>query len=333
MVPRAPKGDNVPEVVSGIADRLRKTFESGHTRPLDWRRSQLRAMGEMLKHRGDDIVAALRADLSKPEVESRLEVAVPKSEVSLALRKLKSWTRPERVGVLPLPGRQRIIREPRGVVLIIGPWNVPVEILVMPLVGAVAAGNCVVLKPSEVSAHSSALMARIVPEYLDPEGIAVVEGGVDETTALLEQKWDYIFYTGGGAVGRVVAEAAAKQLTPVTLELGGKSPCIVDDDVDLDAAARRIAWGKWLNAGQICIAPDYVLVKREREEELVTALARIAKEFFGEDPQASPDFARIINSRHHERVARLLENGKTALLDLTVKHLRSEPSHSARRPK
>ena len=172
----------------------------------------------------------------------------------------------------------------------------------MPLVGAVAAGNCAVLKPSELSAQCSALVAEMVPEYLDPDAVAVVEGRADETTELLEQEWNHIFYTGGGAVGRIIAEAAAKQLTPVTLELGGKSPCIVDDDVDLDTAARRIAWGKYFNAGQICIAPDYVLVKREREEELVAALARVTEELFGTNPRSSADLGRIVNERHHARI-------------------------------
>ena len=297
---------------SATVERLRHTFDSGRTRPLEWRRGQLQAIGEMLERRGDDMVEAMKADITRPALECRMELGVCTNETSYALDNLESWMKPEPVGLQPVPGRQRIVREPRGVVLIIGPWNCPVELLVVPLVGALAAGNCAVLKPSELSARCSALVAETVPQYLDPDAVAVVEGGAEETTALLEQPWDHIFYTGGGAVGRVVAEAAARQLTPVTLELGGKSPCIVDDDVDLDKAARRIAWGKYFNAGQICISPDYVLVKREREEELVAALARVTEEFFGTDPRSSADFGRIVNERHHARIARLMKDGRPA---------------------
>ena len=160
------------------------------------------------------------------------------------------------------PGKAQIVQEPLGVVLIIGPWNYPVQLTLAPLIGAIAAGNSAVVKPSELAPHTSAALARIVPEFLDPECIAIVEGAVPETTALLAERFDHILYTGNGRVGRVVMEAAAKHLTPVTLELGGKSPVIVDADVDLDVAAHRIAWGKFLNAGQTCIAPDYVLVDR-----------------------------------------------------------------------
>ena len=297
---------------SGTVEHLRRNFDSGRTRTLDWRRRQLQAIGEMLKRCGDEFVEAMRADITRPELECRMELGVCTNETSYALDNLESWMQPEPVGLRPVPGRQRIVRDPRGVVLIIGPWNCPVELLIVPLVGAVAAGNCAVLKPSELSACCSALVAETIPEYLDPDAVAVVEGGAGETTALLAQRWDYIFYTGGGAVGRIVAEAAAKQLTPVTLELGGKSPCIVDDDVDLDTAARRIAWGKYFNAGQICISPDYVLVKREREQELVAALARVTEEFFGTDPRSSADYGRIVNERHHARIARLMKDGRPA---------------------
>jgi aldehyde dehydrogenase (NAD+) len=205
-----------------------------------------------------------------------------------------------------------VIRDPLGVVLIIAPWNYPVGLLLAPLVGAIAAGNCVVLKPSEVTAHTSAVLARWVPEYLDPRAIALVEGGVEETTELLSQRFDHVFYTGNGQVGRIVMEAAAKNLTPVTLELGGKSPCIVHEDANLETAARRIAWGKFVNAGQTCIAPDYVLVHESQEEALVEALERSVRDFYGDDPKATPDYARIVNHRHHERLSTLMKDGKPA---------------------
>jgi aldehyde dehydrogenase (NAD+) len=202
-----------------------------------------------------------------------------------------------------------VVREPLGLVLIISPWNYPVQLLLSPLVGALAAGNAALLKPSEVTPHVSAALARRVPEYLDSEAVAVVEGGVQEVTALLGERFDHVFYTGNGTVARVVMAAAAKHLTPVTLELGGKSPCIVDDDVDVEIAARRIAWGKFMNAGQTCIAPDYVLVSERREQALVEALAKAIREFYGDDPRATPDYARIVNGRHYQRVARLLKDG------------------------
>jgi aldehyde dehydrogenase (NAD+) len=287
---------------------------SGRTRPLAWRREQLEALRAMCSERGEELVEAMHADLGKPTLEAwSADVGATRMEASLALRKLKKWTRPERVGLLPIPGRMRVIREPLGVVLIISPWNYPVQLLLSPLVGAIAAGNCAMLKPSEVTAHTSAALAEIVPRYLDPDAIALVEGGVEETTALLAERWDHIFYTGNGSVGRVVMQAAAKHLTPVTLELGGKSPCIVDRDVDVKVAARRIGWGKFLNAGQTCVAPDYILVHEDREEELVEELGATVAQFYGDDPKATPDFARIVNERHHGRVSKLIADGEPAV--------------------
>jgi aldehyde dehydrogenase (NAD+) len=196
---------------------------------------------------------------------------------------------------------------------VIAPWNYPVQLLLCPMVAAIAAGNCVVGKPSEVSMHTSATLARLVPEYLDPDCVAIVEGGVDETQALLAEQFDHIFYTGNGQVGRVVMEAAAKHLTPVTLELGGKSPVIVAADADLDVAAHRVAWGKFLNAGQTCIAPDYALVAREVEQPFVERIAQVVKEFYGPDPKASPDYARIVNDRHFRRLEALMDDGTAVL--------------------
>ena len=229
----------IPQMVS----RLRATFETGKTRPLDWRREQLRAIEALCSKRADELVEAMRADFGKPTFEAfTMDVAATKMEAKGARKKLVKWTKPEGRGLLPIPGRMRVVREPLGTVLIISPWNYPVQLLLSPLVGAIAAGNCAMLKPSEVTPHTSAALARIVPEYLDPEAVALVEGGVEETTALLAQRWDHIFYTGNGKVGRIVMEAAARDLTPVTLELGGKSPCIVDDDVNIDVAAPA-CWG------------------------------------------------------------------------------------------
>jgi aldehyde dehydrogenase (NAD+) len=302
----------IPKLVAG----LRGTFETGRTRPVEWRREQLRRMNAMLVEREGDLLDALAADLGKPRIEAwATDVGIVINEVEHALRHLAGWMKPERVWT-PLaqrPGRATVHREPVGVALVIAPWNYPVHLLLLPMVGALAAGNCVVGKPSEVTAHTSATLARIVPEYLDREAVAVVEGGVPETQALLGECFDHIFYTGNGRVGRVVMEAAAKHLTPVTLELGGKSPAIVDEHVNLDVAARRIAFGKFLNAGQTCVAPDYVLVARGREDELISGIGGAIRDFYGADPARSPDYARIVNDAHFQRLEQLLDGGAAAV--------------------
>jgi aldehyde dehydrogenase (NAD+) len=299
--------------IPDLVQRLRATFEAGTTRPLDWRREQLTRLRAMARECGSEFVEALRADFGKPEFEARAaDIGQVTLEAGLALKKLKKWTRPERVGWVPTSGRYQVIREPLGVVLVIAPWNYPVGLLLSPLVGALAAGNCAVLKPSEVTPYTSEVLARRVPEYLDPEAVALVEGGVDETSALLAERFDHVFYTGNGHVGRIVMEAAAKHLTPVTLELGGKSPCIVDREADVPVAARRIAWGKFMNAGQTCIAPDYVLVHEEREAELIDELRAAVGSFYGANAEQTPDYARVVDGRHFERLSVLLKDGQVA---------------------
>jgi aldehyde dehydrogenase (NAD+) len=265
--------------------------------------------------REGDILEALQKDLGKPETEALLsEVRMIVGEVRLTRKKLRSWMKPERVRtpLVAMPGRSYIYREPLGLVLIIAPWNYPFQTAVLPLVGALSAGNCAVLKPSEVAPHTSAVIAKWIPKYLDARAVQVVEGGVPETTTLLRQKWDHIFYTGNGTVGRIVMEAASKHLTPVTLELGGKSPTIVDETADLDSAAKRIVYGKFFNAGQTCVAPDYVLVDERVHDALLNRMVSAVREFYGDDPKQSPDFARIINERHHARLARLLDGADVA---------------------
>ena len=302
--------------IEGRVAELRTSFESGKTRPLAWRRAQLEGLSQLVSEGSDEILQALRQDLRKPVLEAwNAEIGFIRQEVKLTLKNLAKWTRPEKV-TTPIhlrPGKSRIVREPLGVVLIIAPWNYPVQLLLGPLVGAIAAGNCAALKPSEITAHTSGVLARLVQRYMDPECIALFEGGVPETQALLAERFDHIFYTGNGTVAREVMAAAARHLTPVTLELGGKSPCIIDRDADLEVAARRIAWGKFMNAGQTCIAPDYVLVHREREAELIEALRRTVREFYGEDAGRSPDYARIANVRHHRRLSALLKDGDVAV--------------------
>jgi aldehyde dehydrogenase (NAD+) len=302
--------------VAAIPDRiaaLRASYETGKTRTLAWRRDQLGALEQLVSQGADELLHALKQDLRKPVLEAwGADVGYVRQDVKLARKSLAKWLKPERVAT-PIhlrPAKSRIVREPLGVVLIIAPWNYPVQLLLGPLVGAIAAGNCAVLKPSEITAHTSAVLAKLVKRHLDPECIALFEGGVPETQALLAERFDHIFYTGNGTVAREVMTAAARHLTPVTLELGGKSPCIVDRDADLTLAARRIAWGKFMNAGQTCIAPDYVLVHQDREVELIEALRKTVREFYGDDPASSPDYARIPNVRHHRRLAALLKDGE-----------------------
>ncbi|MEJ2299417.1 MAG: aldehyde dehydrogenase family protein, partial [Woeseiaceae bacterium] len=228
---------------------------------------------------------------------------------------LREWVRRRRVStpLTGMPGKSWVQPEPLGVVLIIGAWNYPVQLVLDGLAAALAAGNCAVIKPSELAPATSALLARLVPQYLDDACIRVVEGAVAETTALLELPWDHILYTGGGKVGRIVMAAAAKHLTPVTLELGGKSPCVVMPDADLETTANRIAWGKFTNAGQTCIAPDYVLVDADTEKKLVPLLRDAITNMFGDDPATSDSYGRIVNDRHFERLSGLLASGEVAI--------------------
>jgi len=309
-------GGPAPEPIPERIEALRRTFASGRTRPLEWRRRQLQAIERMMLEQEDALFEALRTDLGKPLQEAWLaELSFVRAEAAYARRRLAGWAALRRVRT-PLaghPARSEVVPEPLGVVLIIAPWNYPVQLLLTPLVGALAAGNCALLKPSEVSAATSALMARLVPQYLDPAAVQVVEGGVQETGVLLEHRFDHILYTGNGAVGRIVMAAAARHLTPVTLELGGKSPAIVTRRADLPAAARRIAWGKWLNAGQTCVAPDYVLVEAGLRDALVEGLRTEIGRMYTADPRQSPDYARIINERHTRRLASYLSAGHVAV--------------------
>ncbi|SDH26307.1 aldehyde dehydrogenase (NAD+) [Leifsonia sp. 98AMF] len=297
-------------------DELRSAFERGVTKPLAWRLDQLRALRRMLTDRSAEFEDALLADLAKSPTESQIaELGFVVGEIDHTLKHLRRWLRPRRVSVpgALLPARASTMLEPVGVVLVIAPWNYPVQLLLAPLVGALAAGNAVVLKPSELAPATSAAMARLIPQYLDPRAVAVVEGGVEDTTDLLAQRWDHIFYTGNGRVGRIVAAAAVENLTPVTLELGGKSPVYVDATVDIAAAARRIAWGKFMNAGQTCVAPDYVLAERSIVPRLADALRDAVRDLYGDDPAESPDYGRIVNDRQFERLAGMLGSGTAAV--------------------
>ncbi len=302
--------------IPGTVQTLRTSFDHGRTRPLQWRLQQLKAIERMCHEREAEIEAALRQDLGKSHFEAcATEIHYTAHEARLARKKVHRWMRPDRVStpVVAQPGSSKIHKDPLGVVLVIAPWNYPFQLAMAPVVGAIAAGNCALIKPSEVAPAVSAMLAKLLPEYLDPDSIAVVEGGVDETTELLRCRFDHIFYTGNGKVGRIVMRAAAEHLTPVTLELGGKSPTIVDRSVDLTVAARRIAWAKFTNAGQTCVAPDYVLVERPVYDDFVAAMVATVRAFYGDNAQLSEDFGRIINTRHHDRLVALLEGNTVAV--------------------
>ncbi|NWU73572.1 AL3B1 dehydrogenase, partial [Pterocles burchelli] len=259
---------------AGLVSRLRASWLSGKPRPLEYRVGQLEALGRFLDERKEDILEATAHDMGKPPFEAEFsEILLSKNELHETLNKLPGWVKDEHVerNLVTRLDSAFIRKDPYGVVLVIAPWNYPIHLLLVPLIGAIAAGNCVIVKPSEMTKHTETLVAEVLPSYLDEarccpcpcpramDCFAVVTAGVEETTKLLENKFDYIFYTGTPAVGRIVMAAAAKHLTPVTLELGGKNPCYVSDTCDVENVARRVAWGRFFNAGQTCIAPDYVL--------------------------------------------------------------------------
>ena len=304
-----------PDFSHVLAD-LQAVFESDRTLSLAWRAQQLEAIERMMLEREQDILDALKADLGKHALEAwSTEVSYVAGDAAYSRKHLRKWTRRRKVStpMVGKPGKSWLQPEPLGVVLIIGAWNYPLQLTLAGLVAAIAAGNCAVIKPSELAPKTSALTVRLIEEYLDNDCFKVIEGGVPETTALLDLSWDHILYTGGGNVGRIVMAAAAKHLTPVTLELGGKSPCLVMPDANLETTARRIAWGKFTNAGQTCIAPDYVLVDAETEKKLVPLLQQAISEMFGDDPQQSESYGRIVSDRHFERITGLMSSGEIAI--------------------
>lgn len=294
--------------ISAIVQQQRNFFRSGQTQNLDFRIQQLQRLKQAIADSKADILAALQADLGKPEFEAyATEIGVLR-EFDVVLRRLRGWAKPQRVsvGFEQFPARAEIRPEPLGVVLIVSPWNYPFQLLIWPLIGAIAAGNCVLLKPSELAPHTSALISKLIGKLFDPAYIAAVEGGIETSQAILAERFDHIFFTGGNAIGKIVMSAAAQHLTPVTLELGGKSPCIVDADIQVEYAAKRIVWGKFLNCGQTCIAPDYLLVDRRIKPALLDAIQATIREFYGDNPAESADYGRIVNDRHFDRLASFL---------------------------
>jgi aldehyde dehydrogenase (NAD+) len=289
-------------------------FESGATLPHAFRKTQLKKLRQGIKKYESAILDALYADMRKHPVEAYgSEVGFLYVEIDHVLTNLARWMRPQEV-TSPLehyPSHSKILRSPLGLTLIIAPWNYPFQLLMAPLVGAIAGGNCAVLKPSELAPRTAEVMERLISETFDPAYIALVQGeGSQVIPALMARRFDHVFFTGSMAVGKKIMEMAVPHLTPVTLELGGKSPCVVDDRVNIKVAARRIVWGKFWNAGQTCVAPDYVLVHSRVKAALIAAMEQAIVQYYGDDPSRSPDYARIINARRFEVLQDYLQQGR-----------------------
>jgi len=299
-----------------LARTQREHARSGATHPVAARKRALRMLREMLDSQGERLAGAIAADLGRCWMESwNAEPALVLSEVRYALRRLSGWCRPYRLRPSPfmLPGRVRGRREPYGVAVIIGPWNYPAGLLLSPMVSALAAGNTVILKPSERAPETAGVLEEMVESHFPPELAAVVNGGGEEAGWLVRNAADIVCFTGSGPTGRKVMEDAARRPVPVILELGGRNPCFVDADADLRSSARRIAWGKFFGAGQTCVAPNHIFVHRSIEQDLLAELARAVEDFYGEDPSASADYGRIIDRQAWQRLEGLLGEGRAVV--------------------
>ena len=298
---------NIPEILQ----HQRDFFKSQKTKNVTYRIQKLKELKRTIVSREQDIYDALKKDFHKSEFESYMsEYGLLISELDLVLKNLNSWSKPKRVkpSMLTFPASDYIYKEPYGVVLVIAPWNYPFILAIEPLMMAIAAGNTVVVKPSELTSNTSQLVTEIIESVFKQEYVASIEGGISVASELLEQRWDYIFFTGSVSVGKIVAQAAAKHLTPTTLELGGKSPCIVDNTIDIKLASRRIVWGKFFNAGQTCISPDYIIAHTSVKEKLITCLKTEIIRAYGENPKLSEDYPRIINEKNTNRLVEMLDD-------------------------
>ncbi|MCQ0111014.1 aldehyde dehydrogenase [Zhouia sp. CL16] len=295
-------------------------FNAQKTKDVSYRKEMLVALRNEIEINEEAICDAIYDDFKKPQFESMAtETQLVLAELNLMIKRIRQWASPTRVStnLLNFPSSDRIYKEPFGKVLIVAPWNYPFQLAIAPLIGAVAAGNTAVIKPSELTPNTSAIIAKIIKAVFPVEYVSVVEGGVEVSQKLLSFKWDYIFFTGSTAVGKIVYKSAAEHLTPVTLELGGKNPCIVDETAKINLAAKRIVWGKFINAGQTCIAPDYILVQHKVKDQLLEALKRNIEKSYGKNVEASPDFARIVNHKHYKRLISLLEDENVVFGGLT----------------
>uniref|UniRef100_A0A0N4V6Q3 Aldehyde dehydrogenase n=1 Tax=Enterobius vermicularis TaxID=51028 RepID=A0A0N4V6Q3_ENTVE len=300
-----------------LVEKQREFFLSGATLNLDTRKKQLLALRKLFVDECDALTNAVYMDLRRrPELTHSIEIGCVIVEIDYILEHLKDWASPKHVEktFLSLLDTPLIVKDPYGVVLIISPWNYPINLLFMPLIPAIAAGNTVILKPSELAPNTTSLISELITKYFDPQYLAVVCGGVNETTELLKERFDHIFYTGGPKVAKSIMVAAARNLTPVTFELGGKCPVVVEEDANIELSAKRIAWGKWMNCGQTCLAPDYILVKSTVKAKLIAALQSTVVEFYGEVPQKSEDYSRIINQMHFDRLNAILEKSAASIV-------------------
>jgi aldehyde dehydrogenase (NAD+) len=298
---------NIPELIN----KQQQYFKLQHTKDVSSRISLLKTLKKEILSHEEDIYEALHKDFKKPKFETYLsEFAIVISELDLVIRNLRRWAKPKMVKptLLTFPSLDYIYKEPYGTVLIIGPWNYPFLLTLEPAIMAIAAGNTVVVKPSELTTHTSNLVTEIFEKVFNTELATTVHGGVETATELLAQKWDYIFFTGSVPVGKIVAQAAAKHLTPVTLELGGKSPCVINEKNNLKLVARRLVWGKFINGGQTCIAPDYILVNAKVKSEFIAHFKNEIERAYGADPQKSEDFSRIINDKNVNRLKAMLND-------------------------
>lgn len=314
---------NIPQILA----KQHSFFKTGQTKDIAFRKKCLVRFRESIKNHEQHIIDALAADFKKPAFESvATEISIVHQEINLAIKEIYKWSQPKKVkaSLLNFPSSDFIYYEPYGTTLIIAPWNYPFLLAVGPVIGAIVAGNTTVLKPSELTPHTSDLLAKIISEVFDEGHVATVQGDKEVAQELLAQRWDYIFFTGSVPVGKIVYKAAAVNLTPVTLELGGKSPCVVDESAKIQQAAKRIVWGKFVNAGQTCIAPDYILVHSSKKQALLTALDIEITSAYGADPKVSPDFARIISEKNFDRLAKMLDEasvfkgGNTDKADLYI---------------
>jgi acyl-CoA reductase-like NAD-dependent aldehyde dehydrogenase len=308
--------------LTALIERQREFFASGKTRDVGFRMDALKKLQHILLNYEKEIGDALKADLGKPFLEAySSEIAYVKEDLHYVMKRLKKWARPQKVSspMVSWPARSMILPEPYGNTLIIAPWNYPFQLTVSPLIGAIAAGNTAILKPSEVTPRTQELICRLINQAFPAEYIYCVGGGVKESQSLLEERFDFIFFTGSTKVGKIVAEKAAKYLTPTCLELGGKSPCIVDKNIDMKTSARRIVWGKFLNAGQSCVAPDYVLIHKDIYEAFTKEVTNTITEFFGKDPHTSDSLGRVVNTAHFDRLQKLVEPSKVIMSTPSVR--------------
>ena len=293
-----------------IINQQKTFFDSGRTRDLSYIKDKLKALKTNILSNEEAIYEALYKDFKKSRFEAYFsEIGIVVAEIDMTLKNLKSWSKPNKVraAALNFPSKDYIYSEPYGAVLIIAPWNYPFQLAIAPVISAIAAGNTVVLKPSELTPHTAKIIETIISEVFQNEHLSIIQGGIPETTALLNERWDYIFFTGSVPVGKIVAKAAAQYMTPVTLELGGKNPCIVDDSVNIKLVAKRLVWGKFVNAGQTCIAPDYILAEKSIKSELIQQLKIEITKAYGEEPKKSTDYPRIVNTKNLKRLSAMLK--------------------------